>query len=395
MAKHNLFLGTGSGSVGDVVVMRREGVQVQRVRVRDIANPKSVGQAEQRNFLAPVAKFFAPLAGALEKGWEGLNKSKSYSAFLKKNIDMARSEGYWVEKGTPFFPLPYYLTMGTLPPIFVEVDAAQNIVLLDGLPWSDDSVADLSSAIASYAQDVQEGDQITLIAVVKNGDSYVPIWERFFIDFSNNAATSTILKQFKRPTTGAGEEAFGFEVAHPQDGLVACAVIHSRWSQGKWRRSPQRLVVDTDFMNSVRSADAQMAAIASYRDSANANASDVYLNGSTAANAQQIPAGAFVYPPDPGFEDYIIFTGVRKVGNYWCAVAADGTNYYMKNTDRHSAGYGGWFGPAGFYEQAPGDESTIEFIEIGSSDQAPFPSFNTWLIEHGISYANFMMGLVS
>lgn len=279
MAKHNLFLGTGSGSVGDVVVMRREGVQVQRVRVRKIANPKTYGQAEQRNFLAPVAKFFAPLAGALEKGWEGLNKSKSYIAFLKKNIDMARTEGYWLDKGTPFFPLPYYLTMGTLPPIFVEVNTDDNIIALDGLDWTDDTVANLSNAMANYAQDVLSGDQITLIAVVKNGESYVPIWERFFIDFSNSAATSTILKQFKRPNVGSGESAFGFEVAHPQDGLVACAVIHSRWSNGKWRRSPQRLIVSEEISELITSNESKASAIASYRDSSGANPSDVYLNG--------------------------------------------------------------------------------------------------------------------
>ena len=80
MAIGNLFLGAAKKTIGDIVLYRRNGVQQSRVRVRHIANPKTEAQALQRNYMAPVTKFYAPLAGVLEKSWEGLNRSESLSA---------------------------------------------------------------------------------------------------------------------------------------------------------------------------------------------------------------------------------------------------------------------------------------------------------------------------
>ena len=77
MAKGNLLLGTAGNSVGDVVMYRREGAQVSRVRVRKIKNPKTDAQSLQRAAFSPVAKFYSPLAVVLERSFEGLSKMKS------------------------------------------------------------------------------------------------------------------------------------------------------------------------------------------------------------------------------------------------------------------------------------------------------------------------------
>ena len=69
MAKGNLFLGTAARSVGDVVMYRREGSQVSRVRVRKIANPKTDAQCAQRAYMSAVVRFYQPLADILERSF--------------------------------------------------------------------------------------------------------------------------------------------------------------------------------------------------------------------------------------------------------------------------------------------------------------------------------------
>ena len=281
MAKHNLFLGTGSGSVGDVVVMRREGVQVQRVRVREIANPKTVGQASQRNFLAPVAKFYAPFAVALEKSWEGLNKSKSYSAFLKKNIERARANGYYLPKGQAFFPMPYQLSNGTLPSIRAICYTTNHSIEINGdfsgvTGWGEFS----QKMIDNFG--LENGDQLTFIAVGKVEDGvYIPMFDRMYLDISS---VLTMAAQFENsPFKLLGTPSattIEFDSKNSNTPIVACAVIASRWDGDKWRRSIEYLECDRTVIAAITGAAAEAAAIDSYRDSATANASDVYLNGS-------------------------------------------------------------------------------------------------------------------
>ena len=75
MAKGNLLLGTAKNSVGDVVMYRREGSEITRVRVRNVKNPKTNAQSFQRAIMAPIAKFYSPLSVVLERSFEGLLKA--------------------------------------------------------------------------------------------------------------------------------------------------------------------------------------------------------------------------------------------------------------------------------------------------------------------------------
>ncbi len=65
MATGNIFQGTAKGKLGDVVLTRRNGKQVSRVRVRTIANPRSFTQILQRVVISTTGKaysLFSPLA---------------------------------------------------------------------------------------------------------------------------------------------------------------------------------------------------------------------------------------------------------------------------------------------------------------------------------------------
>lgn len=270
MAKNNIFLGTAAGSVGDVTVYRRSGAQVARVRVRDVANPRTTSQSTQRNFLAPVAKFYAPLAVVLEKSFEGLNKSASYSAFLKKNIEKARENGWYLDKGTPFFPLPYQVSRGTIKPVAYSIDdSLQAVVNVYG---TGTTVGAISTAFISAGY--QAGDQVTIILInVDDDGNYYPTYARFILEPSSSEPATNILPEIQ---------------FNASSGLIlgpaeACAVIISRFENNVWRRSTQSVVVRESIVAEVTSESARKAAIASYGDNSYANDGNVYLDGAGTA----------------------------------------------------------------------------------------------------------------
>lgn len=71
MAKGNLFLGTGRGSVGDTTFYRRNGQQVSRVRVRKVGNPRTNGQIIQRAILSTVGLMYSKGKAIFDHSFEG------------------------------------------------------------------------------------------------------------------------------------------------------------------------------------------------------------------------------------------------------------------------------------------------------------------------------------
>lgn len=339
MAKHNLFLGTAAGSVGDVTVYRRDGAQVARVRVRDVANPKSTSQSTQRNFLAPVAKFFAPLAVVLAQSYEGLSKSKSYSAFLKKNIDKARQNGWYLDKGTPFFPLPYQVSRGTIKPVPYSWDATGvgKLATAIDINAAPTTIGQLSQAFISYGY--SPGDQITIIFIAADeDDNYFPVYTRFILESASTAPIADVIGNML------------FEVAADQTLLiysseclknVAGCVIVSRLENGIWRRSSQSMAVDPAILLSITSESARKAAIASYGPSANNNDGNVYLDGAgTAYNIAAQDGAALLFV---GGQSNFVANGDRD-GEIWIGVVPANKNvpFFVSCTGKGQRSYMMW-----------------------------------------------------
>ena len=279
MSKGNLFLGTARKKLGDVVLYRRQGEQQARVRVRSIANPKTVGQALQRNYLSPVSKFYSPLAGVLERSWEGLNKVESHQAFLKANIDLARQNGWYVPKGTGFTPLPYKVSKGTLNGIDYEVADGIATLYIPGTGLTvNSSVGDLSSRL--IAAGAAAGDQVTILVALYEYGDYRPSWLRFWLDTEDDTLLSDV-------TNGA--ISLGFRTNHVivrsgDDNVEACAVIISRYQNGNWLRSTAYMAVSETAMANFTGAAARTRALQSYQAASSIVSSDVYLNGSDVDN---------------------------------------------------------------------------------------------------------------
>lgn len=278
MAIGNLFLGTARKTIGDIVMYRRNGEQLSRVRVRKIANPKTEAQALQRNYMAPVTKFYAPLADVLERSWEGLDRQKSLGAFLKTNAGLARSSGWYVVKGAGFTPLPYKVSNGTLPPL----SYSDSELSLGGQSITDIKVSTISAALVNMGY--QYGDQLTTIICLEDDAGDVrPVWSRVLLsgtdesDIFSDIAGAVLFEQ--------GNNALAYSGV--LESVIGAVFIVSRWNGSKWLRSSQYVQVSSTYLEQFTSIEARAAAIASYQSGDSVVQSDVYLNGGTGAKTKQ------------------------------------------------------------------------------------------------------------
>lgn len=278
MAKGNLLLGTAKNSVGDVVMYRREGAQITRVRVRNVKNPKTNAQSFQRAIMAPIAKFYSPLSVILERSFEGLSKAKSHNKFNQVNANLARKNKWALPKGTGFFPLPYQLSDGTLPTV--------------GVTYSDENVnfelsirhgADQLTTVGQLSTDFvnagyKTGDVVTIIAVCEGSvaGSYFPVSIQFEV---NTNSTDVIDTLYKSGVQIFGDASAPIVIQETNDKIFACAVIVSRFDGSMWRRSTQSLVVRPSILTDVTSNANVAAAIASYGQTAGDGNPLVYLDG--------------------------------------------------------------------------------------------------------------------
>lgn len=387
MAKHNLFLGSAAASVGDVTLMRKSGKQVARVRVRSIANPKTEGQAFQRAAMANITKFYAPLAVVLERSWEGRNKAASYSAFIKKNVELARKRNMLAKKGADFQPFPYYISMGTLAPNNAEVDDTHNGIYIDDFGWSVNTLGAFSQTFISQDPSAKNGDQITLLAFCKNDDGFTPVWCRFYLDTTSSAVIDTVLTGFHANNTAAEGQTpvFMFQVNNPGDGVVAAAMITSRWENGKWRRSPEQLDVVSDIFNLFEDQVYLDECIASFRASDSANPSEVYLNGQNqvAGDLSTTEAGAAADLINVGdLKEGFILNSQKTL---YFVEDQNGTKYAFKGRTRteisynHYAAVGG-NGPL----DKPADWQELPYANSDEASLAGAKRNFDWLIAHGV-----------
>lgn len=93
MAKGNLFLGMGRGSVGDVTFYRADGQQLSRARNRKPRNPKSNAQLIQRAISATIVQAYKAGSIIFDHSFEGKSvPAGSQRAFLSTNMRKLRQQ---------------------------------------------------------------------------------------------------------------------------------------------------------------------------------------------------------------------------------------------------------------------------------------------------------------
>lgn len=339
MATGNLFLGTARKSVGDVTMMRRNGQQVSRVRVRKIANPRSEAQSIQRMVFASVSRFYSPLAGCLEQSWQGLSKSASYSAYLKENLKLAREQHFAAARDGGFVPMPVKVSKGTMTPArFAFWDGGPGFIVAGEAPGVIQYTIGNVSRWFKDNYGLQDGDQVTFIwslFEVGSVDTYTAEYARMFIDPSSTDALRLGALNFSNEPGGLG--IFG-----PNDNLVGFCVIFSRWDGSKWLRSTQYMAVAEPF--DYIGEDAQDEFLPGWMaDAANAPQSDVYLNGS-GTDAAVIGLKAVKLTAAGAATDEIldvVGSATAEIGGTLAFKlrCSDGQSYFLTSLNTRTAGF--------------------------------------------------------
>ena len=280
MATYNIFLGSGVRSVGDVTLMRRGGKQVARLRLRTIKNPRTEAQATQRNFVAPVMRFYGALRTVLKGSYQGLNTDASYNAFQRVNIALARTNGWYLQKGAGFFPMPYQLSRGSISPVgytwYNHYQGGGIKLTFATAGGAVNTIGNLSSwfTLNGYKQ----GDVVTIIAVLMDDDGgYYPVSSQFYINTSSTVPASSLLG------TDIAILGFGTDLMIVSNArtMVAGAVIVSRYHGRSWLRSTQSLCVSPVEVSRLTSEEWREAAIASYMAGGSEGGGGVYPGGDT------------------------------------------------------------------------------------------------------------------
>lgn len=386
MAKYNMMLGVASGSVGDIVLSRQNGMQIQRVRVREVSNPKTEAQAAQRSYIAPVTKFYSPYAIALERSWEGYNKGKSYSQFLKFNTQLARDNEYALPKGCGFFPLPFRVSKGSLPTMganytysdgdgIIQINAADLDVVLPAM-----TIGNLSASMIRAGYKLH--DQITILYVIQRNqddvyaqDAFQPEYIRFYLDPNSTKPISD----------------FGFDASVASSGIhwllaknmmVAAAIILSRYERGVWRRSTEVMEVKSSLISFITTPEQRKANIDTYRPPTSANPSDIYLNGAP-ANAVQLQRQTRA-----GVDVTIV--GLLRTEDWTVAVSSDSQTYYVYCNERASPAFHKCLAADGSW--ATNEEATeansIAFNFISGADNAQENLL--FFMDYGFTYVQLL-----
>jgi hypothetical protein len=186
MATGNFFLGNARRKLGDVVMYRRNGKQVSRIRVTP-KNPRSQKQNYQRMVFATLTKMASSLSSIVNHSFEGVKVGgASLNHFVRINTSMARAKAYAAGGIADNFPagfliksaqgvacLPARISSGHLSPISQEfVESAPGQCQAKQLGVTDPqgkvlgtitNAQDYIDALAALG--FQPGQQLTMVGI--------------------------------------------------------------------------------------------------------------------------------------------------------------------------------------------------------------------------------------
>lgn len=182
MAKQSSTI-TVTGKLGNIVGMKgRNGRSNARVRVIP-KNPRTEQQSIQRVIFGSVAKAYSFLKSICDHSWEGISYGQqSQETFMKRNLDRYRayfakmyktgaqpalkeSIGFWGGDQDWCAGVGAEISRGSLPAILPNGGVDSEVTSF-GAPLT----ANLNVATVLSANNLQKGDQITVIITGGNGD---------------------------------------------------------------------------------------------------------------------------------------------------------------------------------------------------------------------------------
>lgn len=320
MARFNPFLGTQVGSVGDVVMYRRNGVQVQRVRIREVKNPRTEAQAKNRAVLATMGAAYSYMQAIVDHSFQNKSgKSQNMQEFQRLNQGIARSldnapafdaqqYNYNFKGESVLRPNPYAISRGTLPSVQViapsegQFEDGFNIASLDPIfSGTLGALTDITYQQVCDAMGVELGSQLTFCIISDDTFDGTPSAENMPKSYGNFHFARVILSPDdgdgtkKAFAVGADDQAYFINTNSKNSGSVkfdtatndalivagkrfplAAGVIISNYN-GRWLRNNTDMVVAEDYVYSNGMAEV----FNSYMDATEQQpASPLYLNQS-------------------------------------------------------------------------------------------------------------------
>lgn len=173
MAVGNMFMGTGSGKIGNMVLYRSGGEQRMRVYLESIKNPRSQSQMNQRVQLANLVAFYRAAQPFLSGSFQIKDvKLSGYNSFVKANLGSVK---VFLPKAlaaqNACVAAPYRISDGDIPSIGITgagVASVTNLALGAGLVIDDNTtVGAVSAALLALNANVTEGMQLNYLSLLQ------------------------------------------------------------------------------------------------------------------------------------------------------------------------------------------------------------------------------------
>lgn len=169
MAKNSLFWGKASGKLGEIVLYRTGGEQRSRTYIKNVKNPKSLAQMEQRIKMASLVGFFKSLRGVLRSSFPQRKTNQSgFNAFMAASLPGATTAisksaadeglsvplGYAVSRGDILLPAGAFAAPVLKEGVEIPLDGA-----LQFLPYGAGAMNEIEALDAPIAEQVSEAMQ--------------------------------------------------------------------------------------------------------------------------------------------------------------------------------------------------------------------------------------------
>lgn len=264
MAKGSFLMGTVRGKLGDMVLARTNGQQVQRAYIAQVKNPKTKAQVVQRALFLAAVKFFTRGNQALFKfAFEDKKTNESdYNAFMRNNVKLGAvmSKAQFDNYGYPAIG-PYMITKGSLADFACEVAGSQGVAY-SGVPMRGAEIPTTVGALSDILVSgglYEYGDIITMLFInsyssdgktlpfVNPTAAYNTRWEikQFVLTSGDERALSEFgMRVINETTYRPNGLAMVFDIIGDGDAASGFAVIHSRNTPTGLKVSTQTLAMD-------------------------------------------------------------------------------------------------------------------------------------------------------
>lgn len=281
MSKGNMLLGMARGSVGDLTFYRRNAQQITRARSRVVKNPKTLAQQMQRAIMRTSVEAYKVIKEICDHSWEGVAYgANSYAEFQRQNMAMLRRlAAAGGEDTKSFLPsgfnglvaMPWVLSKGSIAWAGVQTQFQESPNPALHIVFNANTTGVSSLVEVTYQKfcdfyNLQQGDQLTLIAFPKRSDidessCIEPIISRIILSSDQSQMTDAMFTEeggieFPNPLN-ENADAFTFSFAtgrisasiRGREFIGAAAIISRRATDGSWKRSASVAEFSTNEQN--------------------------------------------------------------------------------------------------------------------------------------------------